>query len=518
MAIVLGLDSSTQSLSAVVLDTDGGLVLLEQSVHFGIDLPQYGAPNGFIPDGRSGEVHADPMIWLDALDKLLAGIVAEGFALEQIEAVSGSGQQHGSVYLDGRFPNRLARLNAEDSLAKQIRPSLTRRTSPIWMDSSTSCECREIEEALGGPLEICQRSGSVAIERFTGPQIRRFFKIEPEAYGNTRHIHLVSSFLSSVLAGKNSPIDLGDGAGMNLMNLAAFAWDDALLEATAADLKQKLPPLVASDNVIAKIARYFVKKYGFSENCECVAWSGDNPAVSSAWAQPRQARLLSAWAQVIRSSPRCPKPLTDPNGYGHVFGNPWGGYMSLVCFRNGSLAREALRDKLRVDWDDFEHAATDEHLTDGVMLPFVESEITPRTSATGFVYSSEQELTALQRVRLLLEGQFLNMRLQSQWMNLQTDEILVTGGASSNPGVCQVIADVFGATVKRLTPPGSAAVGAAMRAAQAACGVENRQLQTSFCVADSRRALEPRSQLASAYAGKLVQFELLLESRRRRDA
>jgi xylulokinase len=45
-----------------------------------------------------------------------------------------------------------------------------------------------------------------------------------------------------------------------------------------------------------------------------------------------------------------PGPKTDPGGFGHVFGNPAGGFMSLICFRNGSLAREALRDRLGLDW------------------------------------------------------------------------------------------------------------------------------------------------------------------------
>ena len=39
-----------------------------------------------------------------------------------------------------------------------------------------------------------------------------------------------------------------------------------------------------------------------------------------------------------------PEPRTDPNGFGHVFGNPLGGFMSLICFLNGSLARERVKE------------------------------------------------------------------------------------------------------------------------------------------------------------------------------
>ena len=70
------------------------------------------------------------------------------------------------------------------------------------------------------------------IERFAGPQIRKFWEEDPDAYRGTARIHLVSSFLCSLLIGKHAPIDTGDGAGMNLLNLSAGDWDPVLLEAT----------------------------------------------------------------------------------------------------------------------------------------------------------------------------------------------------------------------------------------------------------------------------------------------
>ena len=42
---------------------------------------------------------------------------------------------------------------------------------------------------------------SRAFERFTGPQIRKFAREDPSAYARTERIHLVSSFLASLLAG-----------------------------------------------------------------------------------------------------------------------------------------------------------------------------------------------------------------------------------------------------------------------------------------------------------------------------
>jgi xylulokinase len=68
----LGIDSSTQSLSGVVLDVATGSIVAEMSVNFGADLPEYGSPNGFLPGGAAGEVHADPRLWLASLDLRLS--------------------------------------------------------------------------------------------------------------------------------------------------------------------------------------------------------------------------------------------------------------------------------------------------------------------------------------------------------------------------------------------------------------------------------------------------------------
>jgi xylulokinase len=512
MAIVLGLDSSTQSLSAIVLDTEAGSILWEETVRFGEDLPAYNAPHGFIPDSPSGQVHADPMMWLDALDLLFARIKSQGFDLQSIRAISGAGQQHGSVYLDASFSDRLSRLEPKELLSKQLTSSLTRPTSPIWMDGTTTTACRQIEEKLGGPLEVCRRSGSVAIRRFTGPQIRQFYQQSPEQYQATARIHLVSSFLASVMTGSSSRIDRGDGAGMNLMNLSTGGWDADLVEATAPDLASKLPALADSATVIGNIAPYFVNKYGFSEKCLSVLWTGDNPSslVGMGAAQPGKVVISLGTSDTLFAA--LTEPLTDPNGFGHVFGNPWGEYMSLVCFRNGSLAREALRDELSAEWSDFEAAVSRPPLAKEVMLPFVEPEITPRTDGAGLMRNSSSELSTLERIRLLLEGQFLNMRLHSVWMQLQPDVIYVTGGASANQGICQVIADVFGAPVKRLSVSGSVCLGAGMRAAEAAFDESKQRLESLFCPTDPDSKIEPNRSLSPIYDNKLQEFAQLVRA------
>jgi len=515
----LGLDSSTQSLTAVVMDPATRSIACQLSVNFGADLPQYEAPSGFIPGGKDGEVHANPCMWLDAVNLLFSKLEAR-IDLSKITMVAGSGQQHGSVYLDASFDDRLAALDGELSLAEQLSPALTRLTSPIWMDTSTGRECAEITASVGGEGEVCARSGSIAIERFTGPQIRRFYKSSPAAYARTARIHLVGSFLASVLAGKSVPPDFGDGAGMNLLNLEKLAWDGELMAATAPALDEKLLPAARTTTVQGKISPYFVAKYGFSPECGTALFTGDNPASLVGMGATAPGKVVISLGTSDTFFAAMPAARTDPNGYGHVFGNPAGGFMSLICFRNGSLAREALRDQLGVDWSAFDSgplAASLPEAGKNLMLPFFGPEITPRHDfhapvRQGSAEFEKGENPALQ-IRALLEGQFLNMRLHSQWMGVEIDRIRLTGGASRNDGIAQLVADVFQAPVERLDVSNSAALGAALIAG-AAAGENLAELEADFCQTTPGSSLQPNTALAGTYALALDRFKALLDASR----
>ena len=231
--LFLGLDSSTQSLSAVVIDLDTRKVVCEKSLNFDAEFPEYKTKNGVLSSRDPLVRHSSPLLWAAALDRLFAQLKKDGVALGKILAVSGSGQQHGSVYLNEKAAETLAQLDPQKSLVENIAGIFSRKTSPIWMDSSTAKECAEIRKKLGGIKFTASRTGSDTFERFTGPQIRKFYKTEPKAYEKTASIALVSSFLASLLAGKIAPIDYGDGAGMNLMDIRRKNWNPDALKATA---------------------------------------------------------------------------------------------------------------------------------------------------------------------------------------------------------------------------------------------------------------------------------------------
>ena len=85
-----------------------------------------------------------------------------------LKAISGAGQQHGSVYWRTGAEEMLKKLRPDKFMHDELAHAFSILDSPIWMDSSTSEQCKNLESALGGPEELANITGSRAYERFTG--------------------------------------------------------------------------------------------------------------------------------------------------------------------------------------------------------------------------------------------------------------------------------------------------------------------------------------------------------------
>jgi xylulokinase len=471
----LGLDCSTQSFTALLLeqsipgDPTSTKILMERSLNFDEHFPEFGTRNGVLA-GKGGEVHTPPQLWVKALEETLSLLKKQGAPLDKVAAIGFSGQQHGSVYLNASAETALAGLDASKALAPQLDFVYSRKTSPIWMDSSTSAECAEITATLGGSDAVCALTGSKAFERFTGPQIRKFYKTEPEHYQATAHICLVSSFIPSLLAGRIVPVDPGDGAGMNLMDIAKRQWSPAALEATAPGLASKLLPILESDQVASTISPYFVSRFGFSADCKVLPGTGDNPAslVGLGLVSGGALGISLGTSDTVFAFMR--NVSTDPSGASHVFGSPTGGYMAISVYKNGSLAREAVRQKHGLSWEQFSEIlrATPPGNNGRVLLPYFGTEIVPHIQKAGAQRYGFDEGDVEAEVRAVVEAQMTSMLLHAEWMGEKPMRIQATGGASNNREILQIMADVFGVPVMRQETSNSAALGAAVCAQAAA--------------------------------------------------
>ncbi|KAF8679139.1 hypothetical protein HU200_045905 [Digitaria exilis] len=304
-ALFLGFDSSTQSLKATVLNNELAIVASE-IVNFDSDLPHYKTEGGVYRDSTDdGHIFSPTIMWVEALELLLE------------------------------------KLKPKINFNK-LKDAFSTMNSPVWMDSSTTKQCREIENEVGGALELAKLTGSRAYERFTGPQIRKIYQTEPNVYADTERISLVSSFMASILVGSYASIDETDGAGMNLMDINQRTWSKTVLEATAPGLEAKLGNLAPAYSAAGQIAPYFVEKFQFDKNCLVIQWSGDNPNSLAGLTlnTPGDLAISLGTSDTVFGITAEAKPSLE----GHVFPNPVepGGYMVMLCYKNGSLTREGL--------------------------------------------------------------------------------------------------------------------------------------------------------------------------------
>ncbi|XP_061704377.1 xylulose kinase [Cydia pomonella] len=469
----LGFDFSTQRLKVLVIDEDYG-ILQEADVEFDVDLPEFRTAGG-VRRGERGEVTAPPLLWVKALDMVMDRLIVAGVDFSTVEALSGAAQQHGSVWWSKDGEARLSKLSSEEFLHTQLATAFV-ADSPVWMDSSTTVDCRALEEAVGGSEALAKITGSTAYERFTGPQIRKMFRTKPRVYQAASRISLVSSFACSLFLGRIADIDLSDGSGMNLLDVHSKSWSEECLKACGDEtLSEKLGTPVPTASVLGTIAPYFVERYGFKPDCQVVAFTGDNNSALAGL------RLRPGWVGLsLGTSDTLLLGLDQAQAppAGHVLVGPAEApYMALLCFANGSLTRQNHRDRLAgQSWDAFNDLlrATVRGNMGYMGIYYDTAEIVPRGApgrrlADGCGRARPAPAPQFE-ARALLEGQALARRAHAEDMGFHLDansRLIATGGASVNKELLQIFADVFNTPVYVQEQHANAALlGAATRAAE----------------------------------------------------
>ena len=515
-SLYLGFDFSTQQLKVIAL-TESLQIFREEFVQYDRDLTEFRTQGGVHRYSEEPlRVTAPPLMWVAALDLILEKLKASEFPFGRVSSVSGAGQQHGSVYWSEGGVTSLTGLNPALSLRDNLKSAFVVENSPIWMDSSTGEECRQLEASVGGPLALSALTGSRGYERFTGNQISKILKGTP----NVSRISLVSSFAASLLTGVIAPIDYNDGSGMNLLNIRSKQWEERLLLASGGQrLGQLLGAPVPSSSIIGGVHPYFLARYGFTETCRVVSFTGDNPS-SLAGLPTRTGDTVISLGTSDTLFLSLSHPV--PSLMGHVFVSPLdpSGYMGLLCYKNGSLAREKIRDEYTGgSWDKFnELLEKTPPGNDGVVgMYFFDTEITPGIQGVYLFDKNSQPITELapeQHVRAILEGQLIAKLLHSTSLGYTTapsSRVLATGGASNNPHILQLIADIFNCRVYTVeSTSNSACLGAALRAlytTTAECNTSypemvERAVKCNF-------ATEPRNELVPVYRDMLERYRQL---------
>ena len=516
--LALGLDSSTQSLSAIVIDIDSAEKCFEHAIDYRADERTncFGIGEDYIlPPKSEGEAEQPLLMYLASLDAMFADLRNADVALEDIVAINTSGQQHGHVYLNKNLSIIFSNLLRAESSTLELKTLLagvfSYFTAPIWMTSNTVEQTNHVRKAVGGKTEMIERSGSDAPLRFTGAVIRRVAEQSPVEYASTEKIQLISSFIPAVLtANPLVPIDTGNGCGMSLMNYQKKEWDNGLIAATAdglpggsEELERKLPELAPPDTVVGNIAKYFVEKYGFSDECSIVAGSGDNPQAKV----PVAGDLLSLGTSFVNMVSTDGNTI-DPEGFANAMYDGIGRPFMFGCRTNGAMVWDAVRSNYGLPKEEYETAEKAlQDVSPGQVMTFWQpkTESFPVSGAFDIIRTSNTNANNLaEDYAGVIETSLAAVYVYSQVFTKQTQEPLhVTGGATDSPQIMRRVAGIWNRSVVSVEK-GGAALGAAIAGVKAYCDNIGEAFDTeAFSAAVLKRGkfIQPNSADVEAYHG-----------------
>jgi xylulokinase len=300
-------------------------------------------------------------------------------------------------------------------------------------------------------------------------------------------------------------MDISDVTGANLWDVKNGRWHEDLLALAGGsngveDLRKKLGDVPEDGGKsFGTISPYFQKKYGFPSTTQIVAFTGDNPSTILALPLRSSDAIVSlGTSTTFLMSTNQYKP--DP-AY-HFMNHPTtaGLYMFMLCYKNGGLAREHIRDAINGDksdksWDKFNEIATSTPVlgqtkdSDAMRLGlfFPRPEIVPAVKAGvwRYTYTPSSRLQNAEQTpawptpsadaRAILESQFLSLRLRSQplvepqgALPPQPRRIYLVGGGAANTAIAELAGQVLGGSegVFKLEIGGNAcALGSAYKAA-----------------------------------------------------
>ena len=425
MTLVLGIDSSTQSTKALLVDAADGTVVETRT-----------APH---PTGTE----VDPAAWLRAASETTADLLARA------DALAVGGQQHGMVALD--------------ATGVPVRDAL------LWNDTRSAAAASELVTEMGGPQACADAVGSVLVASFTVTKLRWLRDHEPELVTRTAEVLLPHDLVSQHLStpGTAAFTDRGDASGTGYFATAESTWRPDLAK-RALGHEVALPRIIAPGAVGAETASGALVAGG----------TGDNMGAALGMALQPGDVLLSIGTSGVASAVST-VPVADGSGVVTGFADASGGFLPMVTTMNAATILD-----LQARWLGVDHAGlADLALQSGpgaggvTLLPYYAGERSPnRPSATGIWAGLQPGTTRADLARAAFEALLCSLAdAIDQLVGVTGSEpgrVFLVGGATRSPALRAIAPAVLGRPVT-LPPPGEyVARGAARQAAWALAATE----------------------------------------------
>jgi len=436
VALVAGVDSSTQSVKVVVRDADTGAWVREGRASH--------------PDGTS----VDPHAWWAALAEACAGGLLEG-----VRALSVAGQQHGMVALD--------------DAGAVVRDAL------LWNDTRSAPDATDLVAELGGPDAWAQAVGSVPLAAFTVSKVRWMARAEPQNAARTERVMLPHDYVTWMLADRpaEAVTDRGDASGTGYWSPSSGEYRRDLLT-LALGHDAQLPRVAQPHEIVGEVGGIAREHLGVDDAAAIVLGPGTGDNMGAALALgigPGDVVVsLGTSGTAFAGSDL---PTADPTGLVAGFADASGRFLPLVCTLNAARILTSTADMLGVDMDRFAQLALAAQPGAGglTLLPYFDGERTPNLpDARGSLHGiSRENLTAENIARAAVEGMLGGLADAVDALvavGVEPRRVLIVGGAANNPAVLDVAATLVDVPIE-VPPPGEyVADGAARQAAWVLAG------------------------------------------------
>ncbi|MFN3240091.1 MAG: xylulokinase [Planctomycetota bacterium] len=427
-SLYLGFDVGTQSVKALVVDAERQQVVARRSQALAL-----------IDGLGDGHMEQHPRDWIDAVVATGRAVLGDVDA-SRIAAIGVSGQQHGCVVLD-----------ADDRV---VRPA------KLWCDTATADEARQLGEALGRAVPT----------GFTASKLSWLKRHEPDNWRRVRRVLLPHDYVNFWLTGR-FVMECGDASGSGWFDPAARAFDARAMSAIDPSLAQMMPELVDAHALVGEVQASAQDALGLPAGVQVAAGGGDNMMSAIGSGATRDGVVVVSLGTSGTIFTRTGHAVVDPDGLIAPFCSSDGGWMPLLCVMNLTGVSEEVKALTGMEHDRLTAAAAQVAPgCDGITwLPFLMGERVPDLpNATGTLLGMRPgTLRPGHLYRAALEGTSLNLGLgfeRLQALGVQVDEVRLTGGAANNGLWRQILANVFGATVRVLVETESAALGGALQA------------------------------------------------------
>ena len=499
----LGLNCAQRQFKALIIDSTSGKTIFSGAVDYDQDLPHRDTRDGITFDRNTAYSYTDPQLWIEALDLILERIVDEGIDVSKIKVISGCARPS-VLFFNDQLPDAISHLNPNLTLIDQLRPCYTSRKACISLDSTASSYKKEIEAQFGTPETIQLITGTRHHTNTGCVQIKKFADLQPQSWDETNFIHTAGTYLSSVLTGKQAPLDHSDSAQLGLVDLKKRAWDSKLIAATSSQLEEKLPQLREGLTEIGCISDYFVHKYGFSPETRCTIWHSKTACDLVGIGMNREGITSIKLSDTYTCSTALKAFKIDPIGAASISIHPLGGYIGRVSLENGYRTFATVRRALGVAED-----AQVEELLDIIpttknepVLPFLFEEKSLAIPASDII-----DTTLLS----LANGQFLHLKLYSQWHGSPTSMLIISGKGMYIEGLRNVAANVFQSNAVCMDNKNTAATGACILAANMD-GQPLLALRKTYCRPYFKTSYAPEPYMANIYNAHLLTYHKKLQA------